>query len=77
MSETPSFACVTCADELRSVVVEAVVEVGRMVTVIDAGERRLVWIDLVDYVRAGDVLLVHGGVALQREAPLGEQEAAR
>jgi hydrogenase maturation factor len=69
VTETLRDVCVTCADELRSVVVEQIVDPGRVVMVSDAGEAREVSIELLDEVRAGDVLLVHGGVALQRGLP--------
>lgn len=60
--------CVTCRDELRRVRVIALAADGRsMARVEDGGQEWEVAIDLVDGVGVGDVLLVHGGVALQRE----------
>ncbi|HEY6377943.1 MAG TPA: HypC/HybG/HupF family hydrogenase formation chaperone [Candidatus Dormibacteraeota bacterium] len=72
MTETLRDVCVTCADELRSVVVEQIVDPGRVAMVSDAGEVREVSIELVDEVSAGDVLLMHGGVALQHGMPSAE-----
>jgi len=56
--------CVTCGD----VAVEAtVIEVrGPTATVEVAGRREDVAVDLVEDVAAGDVLLCHAGIALER-----------
>ncbi|GAC1341781.1 MAG: hypothetical protein NVSMB29_12800 [Candidatus Dormibacteria bacterium] len=57
--------CVTCADELIRAVVQRVD--GSLATVaVGEGDSRVIALDLVDGVQVGDVLLVHGGVALQR-----------
>lgn len=63
--------CVTCADELARVVVLSLD--GAVASVAgDNGENCQIAVDLVDDVRVGDALLVHGGVALQRA---GEERA--
>lgn len=67
MNDCGGEVCLTCSDELRPVRVVALVEGDSgLARVDDAGVERLVAVDLVDGVRCGDVLLVHGGVALQR-----------
>lgn len=76
MSECGEDVCTTCADELRAVVVDAIHDVGQLATVIDGGETRQVALELLDDVRVGDVLLVHGGVALQRR-PRATREQQR
>jgi hydrogenase maturation factor len=58
--------CITCADQLLEVVVVAVSADGSTATVTCEGTEAEVSIDLVDGVGAGDHLLSHGGVALQR-----------
>ncbi|HZB97455.1 MAG TPA: HypC/HybG/HupF family hydrogenase formation chaperone [Candidatus Sulfotelmatobacter sp.] len=57
--------CVTCADELTPVVVEAILEDGRTAVGTVEGERCEIALDLVAGVRPGDIVLAHGGVALQ------------
>ena len=58
--------CITCSDQMLELVVTEV-DAGAGVArgTID-GSMAEVGIDLVDGVSAGDVLLCHGGVALQR-----------
>lgn len=57
--------CITCADELTRVVVRRVD--GNLATVeMEAGAGCVIALDLVEGVRVGDALLVHGGIALQR-----------
>ncbi len=58
--------CITCADELLEVVVTAVSPDGSTAAVTCAGAADEVSIELVDGVVAGEHLLAHGGVALQR-----------
>lgn len=65
MTECHDDVCITCSDELRSVRVEAVSEDGTRATVRDGEAAREVSIELVDGVRVGDLILTHGGVALQ------------
>ena len=56
--------CVTCADEA---VTATVVEVrGSTATVEHDGRREEVGVELVEPVAAGDVLLCHAGIALER-----------
>jgi len=58
--------CITCSDQLLSMVVADVdAASGTAHGTID-GEPAEVGIELIDGVEAGDVLLCHGGVALQR-----------
>jgi hydrogenase expression/formation protein HypC len=58
--------CITCSDQLLEVVVIAVDErTGTARGTVD-GSPVEVSIELLDSVRAGEVLLCHGGVALQR-----------
>jgi hydrogenase maturation factor len=56
--------CITCSDEA---VAATVVEVkGANAAVEVNGERTLVGIELVEPVEAGDVLLCHAGIALEK-----------
>jgi hydrogenase maturation factor len=58
--------CITCSDQLLDLVVTAVdAAAGTARGSID-GTVVEVSIDLIDCVAVGDVLLCHGGVALQR-----------
>jgi hypothetical protein len=60
--------CITCSDQLLTlVVVDVDAAAGTARGTID-GEPVEVGIELIDGVEAGDVLLCHGGVALQRGA---------
>jgi hydrogenase expression/formation protein HypC len=62
--------CITCSDQLLTlVVVDVDAAAGTARGTID-GELVEVGIELIDDVEAGDVLLCHGGVALQRGAPV-------
>jgi len=62
--------CITCSDQLLSMVVTGVdASAGIARGVID-GEAAEVGIDLLDGVTVGEVLLCHGGVALQRGEPV-------
>ena len=58
--------CITCSDQLLRFVVDAVDESGMIASGTIDGEPAEIGIDLIDGVRPGDVLLCHGGVALQR-----------
>lgn len=58
--------CITCADQLTPVRVEWVSEDGLSACGVEDGEMREISVELLDGVRAGDTVLVHGGVALQR-----------
>jgi hydrogenase maturation factor len=61
--------CITCSDQLLAVLVTGVdTEAGIAKGTID-GSAVEVGIDLVDGVTVGEVLLCHGGVALQRAIP--------
>jgi hydrogenase maturation factor len=61
--------CITCSDQLLAVLVTGVdVEAGIAKGTID-GSTVEVGIDLLDGVTVGEVLLCHGGVALQRGVP--------
>jgi hydrogenase maturation factor len=65
--------CITCSDQLLEMVVTSVDgDRGCAVAVCDE-TTSVVSIELLDDVRVGDHVLVHGGVALQ----LGTLEAAR
>lgn len=58
--------CITCSDQLLEVVVTGVdTDAGIARGTIDGADAE-VGIDLLDGVTVGDVLLCHGGVALQR-----------
>ena len=59
--------CITCADEVLSARVVLVNEADWMALVDVDGQRMEVDISLVDGVAVGQRLLVHGGVALERE----------
>ena len=62
--------CITCSDQLLTlVVVDVDAAAGTACGTID-GDLVEVGIELIDDVKAGDVLLCHGGVALQRGAPV-------
>ncbi|MGH7722354.1 MAG: HypC/HybG/HupF family hydrogenase formation chaperone [Candidatus Dormibacteria bacterium] len=58
--------CITCSDQLLEMVVTAVDDEQRIATAEGSGTRCSVSIELLDSVRVGEHLLVHGGVALQR-----------
>ena len=60
--------CITCADQLLTFVVAAVDGSGAFARGSIDGAPVEVSVELIDGVRAGDVLLCHGGVALQRAA---------
>ena len=60
--------CITCSDELVAVRIVSVSEDGSTARV-DAGARtEEVCVELLESPMPGEVVLVHGGVALQRAA---------
>ena len=61
--------CITCSDQLLRLVVESVDGTGMLASGTIDGEPAEVGIDLIDGVQPGDVLMCHGGVALQRVEP--------
>lgn len=61
-----SSACITCSDQLLRMVVDSVDEERMIARGAIDGERAEIGVDLIDGVQPGDVLLCHGGVALQR-----------
>lgn len=65
-SVCPDEVCITCSDQLLEVVVTAVSADGSTALATCEGEACEVSIDLLDGVVAGEHLLAHGGVALQR-----------
>ena len=62
--------CITCSDQLLTLVVTGVDEAAGTARGTIDGVAAEVGIDLLDDVRIGDVLLCHGGVALQRGEPM-------
>ncbi|HEY6470076.1 MAG TPA: hydrogenase assembly protein HupF [Candidatus Dormibacteraeota bacterium] len=58
--------CITCSDQLLEVTVLSVDASTETARGIVDGTPVEVSVELIDSVRAGDVLLCHGGVALQR-----------
>jgi hydrogenase expression/formation protein HypC len=62
--------CITCSDQLLTMVVVDVDEAAGTARGTIDGEPVEVGVDLIDNVAAGDVLLCHGGVALQRSVPV-------
>jgi hydrogenase expression/formation protein HypC len=58
--------CITCSDQLLEVVVVSVDELAGTARGTVDGSSVEVSIELLDSVVAGEVLLCHGGVALQR-----------
>jgi len=60
--------CLTCSDALLSVRVVALRQETNIALVEASGQHEEVDISLVERVEPGDILLVHGGVALARQA---------
>jgi hydrogenase maturation factor len=58
--------CITCSDQLLEVTVLAVDATAGLATGVVDGALVEVGIELIDVVEIGDVLLCHGGVALQK-----------
>ena len=68
-TECHDAVCITCSDQLLTMVVTGVdAELGVARGTIDGSDVEI-GIDLLDGVTIGDVLLCHGGVALQRGTP--------
>jgi hydrogenase maturation factor len=61
--------CITCSDQLLEVTVVTVDESSGIARGTVGGSPVDVSIELLDSVVAGEVLLCHGGVALQRGTP--------
>lgn len=61
--------CITCADELKPITIEALSEDGMVASGHDDGEPCEIALDLISGARVGDVVLAHGGVALQLAEP--------
>ncbi|HEX7734631.1 MAG TPA: HypC/HybG/HupF family hydrogenase formation chaperone [Ktedonobacteraceae bacterium] len=59
--------CLTCSDALLSVRVLALCEESGLALVEVKGQQEEVDVSLVEQVAPGDLLLVHGGVALARQ----------
>jgi hydrogenase maturation factor len=66
MTECRDDVCITCSDRLFVVRVQWVSEDGTLIRGVEDGEMREISVELLDGLRPGDVVLVHGGVALQR-----------
>ena len=67
MSTSPhDEVCITCSDQLLRMVVDSVDADGMIASGTIDGEPAEIGVDLIDGVQPGDVLLCHGGVALQR-----------
>ncbi len=62
--------CITCSDQLLAIVVTEVDGAAGIARGTIDGSEVEVGIDLLDGVAVGEVLLCHGGVALQRGAPV-------
>lgn len=62
----PHDVCITCSDQMLRMVVESVDAGGMIASGTIEGEPAEVGVDLIDGVAPGDILLCHGGVALQR-----------
>jgi hydrogenase maturation factor len=58
--------CITCSDQLLRLVVDSVDDTGLIARGRIDGDAAEAGIELIDGVQPGDVLLCHGGVALQR-----------
>ena len=56
--------CLTCSDEMLSVRVVSIEKQTRLALVEIEGKQEEVDISLIEQVAPGDILLVHGGVAL-------------
>jgi len=62
--------CITCSDQLLALIVTEVDAPAGLARGSIDGTRVEVSIDLIDSVAVGDVLLCHGGVALQHGEPV-------
>ena len=68
--DPPHDVCITCSDQLLRMHVESVDESGMIASGTIEGEPVEIGVELIDGVQPGDVLLCHGGVALQRVSGL-------
>ncbi len=59
--------CLTCSDTLRLVRVIQVEEQANLALIEEEGQQEEIDISLVEHVLSGDILLIHGGVALGRQ----------
>ncbi len=66
MSDCADDVCITCSDRLSAVRLEWVSPDGNLARGMEDGELREISVELLDGVRTGEVVMVHGGVALQR-----------
>ena len=64
--EPDEFLCITCSDQALPARVMSVQRDSALAQVEIEGSRQEIDISLVDAVMPGDVLLVHGGVALEK-----------
>jgi hydrogenase maturation factor len=64
--DPPHDVCITCSDQMLRMVVESVDEGGMIAVGTIDGKPAEIGVDLIDGVAPGDILLCHGGVALQR-----------
>ena len=71
----PDEHCLTCSDALISVRVVSLLAESGLALVEVEGQREEVDISLVEQVAPGDILLVHGGVALARQTANERGEA--
>lgn len=67
LSELDDFVCITCSDQALPAKVVGIDDALGLATVELAGGISEVDISLVDDVELGDLLLVHGGVALSNQ----------
>ena len=65
-SDPPHDVCITCSDQLLRMHVDGVDESRMIASGTIEGEPVEIGVELIDGVQPGDVLLCHGGVALQR-----------
>ena len=73
MNDCAGEHCLTCSDEVLSVKVVSMDEQALLALVEIDGQQEEVDISLVEQVTPGDMLLVHGGVALASSAPKAEK----
>lgn len=67
--------CLTCSDALLSVRVVSLCEASGLALVEVEGQQEEIDVSLVEQVAPGDLLLVHGGVALARQTADEKEEA--
>lgn len=67
MSDVPhDEVCITCSDQMLRLVVDSVDDDLMIARGTINGEPTEIGVELIDGVHPGDVLMCHGGVALQR-----------